>query len=29
MLYARAALPGTERSNYASMEKLTWDQWHR
>ena len=28
MLYARAALPGTERSNYASTEKLTWDQWH-
>ena len=28
MLYARATLHGTERSNYASTEKLTWDQWH-
>ena len=29
MLYARAALPGTEKANYTSTEKLTWDQWHR
>ena len=29
MLYARAALPRMERANYASTEKLTWDQWHR
>ena len=29
MLYARAALPGKETANYASTEKLTWDQWHR
>src|SRR5271163_3526243 len=26
MLYARAALPRTEKANYASTEKLTWDQ---
>ena len=29
MLYARAILPGKERANYTSMEKLTWDQWHQ
>ena len=29
MLYARVALPGKEMANYASTEKLTWDQWHR
>ena len=29
MLYARVALPGMERANYASTEKLSWDQWHQ
>ena len=29
MPYARATLPRKERLNYASMEKLTWDQWHQ
>src|SRR5882757_3808003 len=29
MLHARAILTETERANYASTEKLTWDQWHR
>src|SRR5271163_1165033 len=29
MLYARSALLGLERANYASTEKLSWDQWHR
>jgi transposase InsO family protein len=29
MQYARAILPKTEKANYASTEKLTWDQWHR
>ena len=29
MLYARVALPGTEKANYASTKKLAWDQWHQ
>ena len=29
MLYARAVLTEMERANYASTEKLSWDQWHR
>ena len=30
LLAARAALPGQERTNYATMKaKLTWDQWHQ
>ena len=29
MLHARAILMEKETANYASTEKLTWDQWHR
>ena len=28
MLHARAILTKGERANYASTEKLSWDQWH-
>ena len=27
--YTCSALPGTEKANYTSTEKLTWDQWHQ
>ena len=29
LLHARAILMEKETANYASTEKLTWDQWHR
>ena len=29
MLHARAILAETEQANYASTEKLSWDQWHQ
>lgn len=29
LLAARAILLGQERTNYASSQKLSWDQWHR
>jgi hypothetical protein len=29
LLEARAKLVGQEKANYASPNKLTWDQWHR
>ena len=28
MLHARAILTEKEMANYASTEKLSWDQWH-
>ena len=29
MLHARAVVTSMERTNYASTEKVSWDQWHR
>ena len=29
LLDARAELPGRERANLASTQKLSWDQWHQ
>ena len=29
LLDAQAELPGRERANLASTQKLSWDQWHR
>jgi transposase InsO family protein len=29
LLDARAELPGQERANLATTQKLSWDQWHR